>query len=424
MAGWFARMSPRERRTFWACFSGWALDAMDVQLYAVVMPTLISVWSLARSEAGLLATSALVTSSVGGWLAGMLADRIGRVRVLQLTILWFSVFTFLSGFTNSFEQLLIVRSLQGLGFGGEWAAGAVLMAEVIDPKIRGRAVGSVQSGWAVGYGAAALLFTAVFSVFPPAEAWRYLFFLGILPAIAVLFIRRHVEEPEMFTAAKQRAATDGTGSLLDIFRPPLLRSTMVASLLAAGTLGGNYTILTWLPTYLSTVRKLTVLSTGGYLAVNIFGSFCGYVISAHLSDRLGRRRTFALCATCAALTLTVYTLAPLGDTATLLLGFPLGFFQSGIVAGIGATFAELFPTYLRASGQGFSYNFGRAVGSMMPFVVGALSATIPLGQAVSVCAVSSYLLVLVAVALLPETAGKALESPVPGDVPVAAGSSR
>ena len=148
------------------------------------------------------------------------------------------------------------------------------------------------------------------------------------------------------------------------------------------------------------------------------------MISAHLSDRLGRRRTFALCATCAALTLTIYTLVPLGDTATLLLGFPLGFFQSGIVAGIGATFAELFPTYLRASGQGFSYNFGRAVGSMMPFVVGALSATIPLGQAVSACAVSSYLLVLVAVALLPETAGKALESPAPGDVPVAAGSSR
>lgn len=422
---WFRTMSGRERRTFWACFSGWALDAMDVQLYAVVMPTLISVWALSRSEAGLLATSALVTSSVGGWLAGMLADRIGRVKVLQLTILWFSVFTFLSGFTTSFGQLLVVRSLQGLGFGGEWAAGAVLMAEVIDPRIRGRAVGSVQSGWAVGYGAAALLFTAVFSVVPAEQAWRYLFFLGILPAFAVWFVRRHVEEPEMFTAARAEAPTgSGLSRLLDIFRPPLLRPTLVASLLAGGTLGGNYTILTWLPTYLSTVRHLTVLSTGGYLAVNILGSFFGYVVSAHLSDWLGRRRTFALCAACAAVTLTVYTLVPLGGTATLILGFPLGFFQSGIVAGIGATFAELFPTYIRATGQGFAYNFGRGAGSMMPFVVGTLSATLPLGQAISLCAVSSYLLVLVAVVLLPETAGTALAVSASSAARIATGTSR
>jgi MFS family permease len=418
-------MSRRERRTFWACFSGWALDAMDVQLYAVVMPTLISVWALSRSDAGLLATSALVTSSAGGWLAGMLADRIGRVKVLQLTILWFSVFTFLSGFTNSFGQLLVIRSLQGLGFGGEWAAGAVLMAEVIDPRIRGRAVGSVQSGWAVGYGAAALLFTAVFSMAPAAQAWRYLFFLGILPAVAVWFIRRHVEEPDVFTASRQRQATGGGGSqLLDIFRPPLRRSTMVASLLAAGTLGANYTILTWLPTYLSTVRNLGVLSTGLYLAVNISGSFCGYVVSAHLSDWLGRRRTFALCATCAAVTLSVYTLAPLDDISTLLLGFPLGFFQSGIVAGTGATFAELFPTYIRASGQGFSYNSGRAIGSMLPFLVGSLSATLSLGYAISACAVSSYMLVLVAVGFLPETRGKVLEVPVPSAAQIATGTSR
>lgn len=410
MSNWFRSMSQRERRTFWACFSGWALDAMDVQIYAVVMPTLISVWTLSRSEAGLLATSALITSSVGGWLAGMLADRIGRVKVLQLTILWFSVFTFLSGFTNSFDQLLVIRSLQGLGFGGEWAAGAVLMAEVIRPEIRGRAVGSVQSGWSVGYGAAALLFTGVFSLFPPEQAWRYLFFVGILPSFAVFFIRRNVDEPDIYAAARDTRASGRERSLLlDIFRSPLRRSTMVASLLAAGTLGGNYTILTWLPTYLRTERELNVLSTGGYLAVNIFGSFCGYIISAHLSDWLGRRRTFMICATSAAVTIAIYTLAPLGNTATLLLGFPLGFFQSGIVAGIGATFAELFPTYIRATGQGFSYNFGRAVGSMLPFVVGYVSATMPLGTAISLCALSAYALVLLAVAFLPETRGTTLQ---------------
>src|SRR5690349_13313652 len=140
MLTWFANMSKRERSTFWACFGGWALDAMDVQMYAVAMPTLIGLWSLTRPQAGLLGTSALITSSIGGWLAGMLADKIGRVKVLQLTILWFSAFTFLSGLTSSYEQLMVTRSLQGLGFGGEWAAGAVLMSETISPRIRGRAV--------------------------------------------------------------------------------------------------------------------------------------------------------------------------------------------------------------------------------------------------------------------------------------------
>jgi len=402
-------MSTRERRTFWACFGGWALDAMDVQLYAVAMPTLIGLWSLSKTQAGALGTSALIVSSLGGWLAGMLADRIGRVKVLQLTILWFSFFTFLSGLANSYEQMLVFRSLQGLGFGGEWAAGAVLMAEVINPKARGRAVGCVQSGWSVGYGAAALLFIAMFSWFPPEVAWRYLFFVGVLPGFTVLFIGRNVQEPEIYLAAKQaEKAGEHKSVLLDIFKPPLLRSTAVASLLAAGTLGGNYTILTWLPTYLRTVQNLNVLSTGSFLGVNIFGSFLGYVINAHLSDWLGRRRTFALCAVCASVTVAVYTLVPVSQTATLLLGFPLGFFQSGIVAGMGATFAELFPTYVRATGQGFSYNFGRGVGSLMPTVVGILGGTMALGQAIGICALFSYAVVLVAVALLPETRARAL----------------
>ncbi len=421
MSNWFSDMSTRERRTFWACFGGWALDAMDVQLYAVAMPTLIGLWSLSKTQAGALGTSALIVSSLGGWLAGMLADRIGRVKVLQITILWFSFFTFLSGLANSYEQMLVFRSLQGLGFGGEWAAGAVLMAEVINPKVRGRAVGCVQSGWSVGYGAAALLFTAIFTWFPPEVAWRYLFFIGVLPGFAVLFIRRHVEEPDIFLAARHAAkGIEHKSVLLDIFKPPLLRSTAVASLLAAGTLGGNYTILTWLPTYLRTVQNLNVLSTGSYLGVNIFGSFLGYVINAHLSDWLGRRRTFALCAVCASLTIAVYTLVPVSQTATLLLGFPLGFFQSGIVAGMGATFAELFPTYVRATGQGFSYNFGRGVGSLMPTVVGILGGTMALGQAIGICALFSYAVVLVAVVLLPETRARALSAHA--QEPVAAAS--
>ena len=406
-SNWFARMSPRERKTFWACFLGWALDAMDVQIYAVVMPTLIALWHLSKTQAGMLATSALLVSSLGGWIAGILADRIGRAKVLRLTIIWFATFTALSGFTNSYPQLLLTRSLQGLGFGGEWAAGAVLIGEVINKNVRGRAVGSVQSGWSVGYGAAVLLFTLMFGILPAEQAWRLLFYVGALPAVAVLWFCRNLEEPEVFR--KSKSSTKARSNFWEIFQPPLLSTTFVASLLAMGVLGGNYTILTWLPTYLKTVRGLSVLNTGGYLAVNIAGSFFGYVISAHLSDWLGRRRTFALTSGCAIVTIATYTMLPLSPTALLLLGFPLGFFQSGMVAGMGATFAELYPTRVRATGQGFSYNTGRAVGSAVPALVGYVSGFTPLGKAVGMCAMCAYIAVLVATAMLPETRGRELE---------------
>ena len=415
MANWFTSMNVRERRTFAACFSGWALDAMDVQLYAVVMPTLIGLWHMSQAQAGTLGTAALLFSSVGGWIAGILADRFGRVTVLRLTIIWFAFFTFLSGFTQSYEQLLLTRSLQGLGFGGEWAAGAVLMSEVIDKRIRGRAVGTVQGGWSVGYGAAVLLFTIVFSVARPEVAWRYLFILGLIPALLVLWIRRYVEEPEVFTAMKATTPERNRLQFVEIFGPALRGRTFLASLLAAGGLGGNYVILTWLATYLRTVRNLSILGTGGYLGINIFGSFLGYVISAHLSDWLGRRRTFVLMACAAAVTVACYTLLPMSATAVLLLGFPLGFFQSGIIAGMGATFAELFPTRVRATGQGFSYNTGRAIGSFVPTIVGVVAANVGLGPAMGICAVCSYVLVLVAVAFLPETRGRELESTVVSD---------
>ena len=413
MANWFTSMNVREKRTFWACFTGWALDAMDVQLYAVVMPTLIAVWGMSQAQAGTLGTAALLFSSLGGWLAGILADRFGRAAVLRITIVWFAFFTFLSGFTQSFEQLLFTRSMQGLGFGGEWAAGAVLMSEVIDKRYRGRAVGTVQSGWSVGYGTAVLLFTIVFSIAPPEAAWRYLFFLGLLPAFFALWIRRYVEEPEVFREMKAATPRDRGGfQFLEIFGPGLRRRTILASMLAAGGLGGNYVTLTWLATYLRTVRNLSVLGTGSYLGFNILGSFCGYVISAHLSDWLGRRKTFVIMACAAAVTVASYSLLPLSDTSVLLLGFPLGFFQSGIIAGMGATFAELFPTRVRATGQGFSYNTGRAVGSLVPALVGVLAAGFGLGAAMGICAACAYVFVLIATALLPETRGRELETAV------------
>jgi len=408
MSFW-GEMSAKERRTFWACFGGWALDGMDFQFYSFVIPSLIAEWHLTRAQAGTLQTTTLLVSAAGGWIAGLLADRIGRVRTLQITILWFAAFTGLSGLAQGYGQLLATRALMGLGFGGEWAAGAVLMGEVINARHRGKAVGTVQSGWALGWGAAAIIYTVVFSLLPEQVAWRVLFLAGIAPALLVLYIRRYVEEPEVYRAARaQPVAGAGRGSFLEIFSPGIIGTTALAALLATGAQGGYYAITTWLPTYLKTVRKLTVFGTGGYLGVVIAGSFCGYLVSAYLSDALGRRRNFFVFALGSMAAVLVYTLVPISDTQMLVLGFPLGFFASGIFSGMGAFFTELFPTRIRGSGQGFCYNFGRGVGALFPIVVGALSATMPLGRAIGIFAASAYAVLFVAALLLPETRGKEL----------------
>jgi MFS family permease len=404
---WILDLTAAERSTLVATFGGWALDGMDVMVYSFVIPALIAAWHISKGQAGLLGTAALLISAVGGWLAGLLADRFGRVRVLQITILWFAFFTFLSGFTNSFWQLLMTRGLQGLGFGGEWAVGSVLMGEAIRAQHRGKAVGTVQGGWAIGWGIAAICYTVLFSVLPAATAWRAMFWIGILPALLVFYIRRNVPEPEVFSQTRARS---GEGShFLEIFSPALLKTTFLTALLATGAQGGYYAITTWLPTFLKTSRGLSVLNTGGYLFVVIVGSFVGYMISAWLADRLGRKRTLILFAVCSFLTVTAYTFLPISNSLMLVLGFPLGFFASGSFSPMGAFFTELFPSRLRGSGQGFSYNYGRAVGALFPTSVGYLSARISLGHAISAFAVTAYLIMILAVLLLPETRGKELQ---------------
>ena len=192
MIRWYRTVGPVERRTFWACLSGWSLDAFDMQMFSLAIPALIVSLGLSRTDAGLIGGITLFAGALGGWLGGALSDRIGRVRALQVTVLWFAVATFLSAFAQSFAQLAVLKALQGFGFGAEWAAGAVLMAETVRPEHRGKALGAVQSGWAIGWGAAVLCAAAAFSLLPPETAWRGLFALGLLPALLILYIRRAV----------------------------------------------------------------------------------------------------------------------------------------------------------------------------------------------------------------------------------------
>lgn len=412
---WFTSMTTREKKTFWGCFWGWALDAFDVQIYSLVIPALLVLGFVSSTgEAGLIATVALLSSAVGGWLAGALSDRVGRVRVLQLTILWFAVFTMLSGFAQDSTQLMLARALMGFGFGGEWAAGAVLMAEAVQPRYRGRAVGTVQSGWAIGWGLAVLAFIAVFSLAPVEWAWRVLFFLGILPGLLVLYLRKHVKEPELRGKASTDSQPKHQSSLLAIFRPGLVKKTILCSLVAVGAQGGYYALTIWLPQFLAAERGLKILALGGTLAVVIAGAFCGYLFGAWLSDKLGRRKAIVYTAIAAIIVVLPFTLVDLPTVVFTILSFPLGFFASAYFSGIGAFFAEQFPTVSRGSGQGFSYNFGRGIGAFFPFLVGYLGSIISLGVAIAIFAGSAYAIMAIAALLLPETRGLDLQSEAVG----------
>jgi MFS family permease len=409
MRSWYTSLSREERNTFWACYGGWALNALDVQLYTFLIPTLSALWNMSKGDAGVIASSTLITSALGGWLTGALADRYGRVLMLQIAILWYSVFTALSGFTNSFGELLVIRSLQGFGLGGEWTAGTVLMGEIVRAKYRGRAVGILQSGWAVGWAIAALLSTFALTTLPPETGWRALFFLGATPATMLFFIRRYVREPNIFRyTMESRTRERSTMQALKIFSPKLLRTTILGSILSTGVLGGYYAIMTWLPTYLRLERGLTIFSSGVYLGVVIAGAFVGYIVSAYLADAIGRRRNFLLFAVGCLTIVGTYSQLPISNTTMLGLGFPLGFFANGVFSGLGPFLTELFPTSVRGSGQGFCYNFGRAGGAFFPAFVGLLSSSMTLGHAIGVFSVSAYGLLVLSAYCLPETKGKEL----------------
>ena len=402
---WLRETSPSERHTLLAACLGYGLDGFDFMIYSFIMPTLLAVWHMSKAQAGYIATGALLTSAVGGWAAGVLADRYGRVRVLQWTVAWFAAFTALSGFTDSYPALFFARALQGLGFGGEWAVGSILIAETIAARHRGKAAGLVQSSWAIGWAAAALAFGGLYALLPATLAWRVLFWLGVAPALLIVYVRRRVQESPVYASLRGRR---GETHFLDIFAPPLRRTTLLASLLCTGMLGAYYAVNTWLPTYLSSERHLSTLGTSRYLLILIAGSFAGYLTSAWLSDALGRRRCFMLFAAAGAVLVLAYTRAAVSDVQMMVLGFPLGFFQSGIFSGMGAYLAELYPSAVRGSGQGFSYSAGRAASALFPAAIGAASTHAPLAACIGATSAAAYGLVIVAAWVLPETRGQVL----------------
>jgi MFS family permease len=409
---WYSALERHQKAAFWSSFAGHAADAMDSQLYSFAIPALIALWGLTKGQAGAIGSVSLIMSAVGGWGAGIVADRFGRVRTLQWTILLFSLFSLLSGLAQNYGQLVAARGLLGLGFGGETAVSAVLVAEMIPTAFRGRAVGLVQGGWSIGWGVAAGLATLCQTLLPQALAWRTMFIVGVVPALLIVVLRRYVVEPEAFFLSRAGVERESVMQLtMKIFGRAYWRTTALASLMSAGIMGGFFAIMIWLPTYLKVVWGLSTINTGAYLAFVIFGSFSGYIIGSFLTDLLGRKKTLFLFSLGAVATILVYTQTSPGPGAGYLIwiGFPLGVFTSGIYAGIGAFLAELFPTSIRANAQGFSFNAGRAIGSIFPALIGYASEYMPLGTAICIFGIGAYGLLFVALLLLPETLGRELQ---------------
>ncbi|MGE6738460.1 MFS transporter [Streptomyces sp. NPDC059900] len=404
--GWLRALGPRGRRAFGGAFGGYALDSYDYFTLPLSMVAIAAYFGLDSGQTGLLTTVTLVVSAIGGAIAGVVADRIGRVKALLITVITYAVFTVACGFAPNYETLLVFRALQGLGFGGEWAVGAILVAEYATAKNRGRTLGAIQSAWAVGWALAVIVYTVVFQFLDADTAWRVMFWTGALPALLVVYVRRNVHDaPE---AAEERKKSAHKGAFTAIFKPGLLRITLFAVLLSTGVQGGYYTLATWVPTYLKSERGLTVVGTGGYLTFLISGAFIGYLAGGYLTDILGRKRNITLFAFLSAASILAYTNIPDGANGLLLvLGFPLGFCMSAIFSGFGSFLSELYPAAVRGTGQGFTYNTGRAVGAVFPTMVGFLADSWGVGGALVFGAIG-YAIAVLALLGLPETRGKEL----------------
>jgi len=409
---WYRSLPAPGRRAFAGAFGGYALDAYDFQVLPLSLTAIAAYFHLTKGQSGLLTTVTLVVSAIGGILAGILIDRIGRTRTLMITVGTYALFTALCGFASSYPMLLTFRALQGLGFGGEWAAGAVLVAEYASARFRGRTVAFVQASWAVGWAAAVVVATLSLDHLSHGLSWRVVFWTGALPGLTLLYIRRHVVDAPASEAAEgegEPAASTGTRPpLWRIFQSGNLRITLFATLMSTGVQGGYYTIATWLPTYLKTERHLTIIGTGSYLSLLIGGAFLGYLCGGYLTDMLGRRKAIGLFGILSGAILYSYIHIPTSANHVLLvLGFPLGFCFSAIFSGFGAYLAELYPRTIRGTGQSFTYNVGRAVGAFFPTAVGFAAGSGGLGGAL-VYGTVGYALAVVALFGLPETRGSEL----------------
>ena len=405
LLGWWRDGTPDGRRAIIAAGLGWMLDAFDVTLFALALPAIRLELGLSPAQGGALGSVALLAAAAGGVAFGVFADRFGRTRALMLSVVLYSVFTAACGLATTFAQFIVFRIFLGLGMGGEWASGATLVSETWTAEHRGKALALMQSGWAVGYALAA----AVNYLVQPAFGWRAVFFVGILPAFLTLWVRRHVREPEVWQrAARERNATS---TLARLFSRDLRPLTIALTLMNACTLFGWWSFNLWLPSYLREPASrgglgLQMLSSSAMIIVMQVGMWFGYITFGFISDRAGRKRTYVTYLLAAAVLLFLYV-SLRAPVALLLLGPFVAFFATGYFSGFGAVTAEIFPTAIRGTAQGFTYNVGRIVSAAAPFTVGTLAQTHGFSTALSISSLA-FLLAAFFWIWIPETRGRQL----------------
>ena len=377
------------------------LDAFDVMLYSIVLATLMREFGMNKSTAGLLNTLTLIASAIGSFAFGFLADRLGRRRMLSLSILTYSIFTFACGFSTSVTMLAVMRFFLGLGMGGEWNSGATLVAETWPSAWRGRALGFVQSSWAIGYALAAIVAREVLS----RTSWRWVFFIGVLPALVTLWIQHDVPEPEIWQRSVKLKPAPG---LWKAATPSIL----VLMVMNAFGMFAWWGLFTWIPAYLALPlakggRNFSLLDFTSFLTVlNLCGMWPGYILFGYVADRFGRKRSIVAYLFLAALSAPFFAMARQPGwillTASITAFFGTGFFTGSAIIG-----SELFPTPIRATALGVSYNTARGLSAFAPFVIGFLGERYGLSFSFYSCAVA-FLLAGITALWVPETRGTEL----------------
>ncbi len=404
-----SEVTSAQKRTLIAAALGWGLDGFDVLLYSNVQVHVMAALGIqSKAIAGLPNAFMLLASGIGGVMFGFIADRIGRTKALMLSILTYSLCSLGSGLSTSLVALIFFRFVLGLGMGGEWNTGATLVAETWPAHLRARAIAIVQSAWAWGLAVAALVAWIVLDRLH--QNWRVVFFVGLLPALVTLWIRKSVPESEMW---KQQAQTQAKAPFSEIFSPALRKQTIFLLLLNIFGLFAWWGLFSWMPPYLTLPvekggRGFGMMDTTTLLVtLNLVGMFPGYLCFGWIADRLGRRRSLILFTLCAALLIPLYAAART-QWLILVLGAAAGFFGTGFFSGSGLVGSEIFPTRVRARALGFTYNGARALSCVAPYTIGRVADKHGLSWAFSICAVAFLLASLMATQLA-ETKGKQLE---------------
>lgn len=403
---WWKGASKQQWRAFNSAYLGWMLDIMDLMLFAMVIKYVIVDLGMDQSSAGLVMSATLMATAAGGLVFGFLADRLGRARSMMLSIICYSVGTALCGLADTLGQLMLFRIIVGLGVGGEWSAGSALVSETWPAKHRGKVMAWVQSAFAAGYAAAAVVAALVI----PIAGWRWVFAVGLLPALLAFYVRRHVKEPDIWLNQTKRLSFGET--VRELFGGQYARNTWIGLAFTTAAMCGYWGLFTWIPTYLATPVAdggpgLDLVKSTIWIVIMQVGAAAGFITFGYIADRIGRKKAFLLFFLASAVVVPIFATIR-SPEMLMLFGVVVAYFGTGFYSGFAPTFAELFPTTIRATAQGFVYNGGRAIAAIAPFLIGFISTRYGVTSGLVTTAAFFALAGLIVWVFLPETKGREL----------------